>query len=298
MVGVLRRFDGPRGGRCWNCSVRLTLHTGRLFYARPHKFLVVWRNNNFSEETDYLKKKRNNRKRWGNLRYTIGIFSIRAIELFLFLSICYLYNICYYSIFREKKFPYNFYKYYFSRISIYIANRCLRSWKIFAINVTRRDCSTFNDKNEKTRPFPSLFPSLSFPSPSPSLSSASYKRRISRSAELRQKLARDKRVWREKRICHPLGAMLWCIVAKWMLNGLPALRDVKAFFSKIAAEICSAPRGLPRRPISDFHAWKGETARGGGQSEQFVSLNVNSRIYWWWERSQRRKLFYCTARHY
>lgn len=146
-----------------------------------------------------------------------------------------------------------------SRISIYIANRCLRSWKIFAINVTRRDCSTFNDKKEKTRPFPSLFPSLS----SPSLSSASYKRRISRSAELRQKLARDKRVWREKRICHPLGAMLWCIVAKWMLNGLPALRDVKAFFSKIAAEICSAPRGLPRRPISDFHAWKGETARGG-----------------------------------
>lgn len=223
--------------------------------------------------------------------YNRNIFNT-SYRLFLFLSICYLYNICYYSIFREKKFPYNFCKYtsveyrFISRIVAFEVGKYLQ--------LTSREeiAQLLTTRTRKRVPFP---PSSL---PSPSLSSASYKRRISRSAELRQKLARDKRVWREKRICHPLGAMLWCIVAKWMLNGLPALRDVKAFFSKIAAEICSAPRGLPRRPISDFHAWKGETARGGGQSEQFVSLNVNSRIYWWWERSQRRKLFYCTARHY
>lgn len=35
------------------------------------------------------------------------------------------------------------------------------------------------------------------------------------------------------------------------------------------------------------------TARG--QSQQFVSLNVNSRIYWQQKGSRRRKLFYCTT---
>lgn len=68
---------------------------------------------------------------------------------------------------QRKKISLQFLQIYFSRISIYIANRCLRSWKIFAINVTRRDCSTFNDKNEKTRPFPSFFPSPLPPSPQP-----------------------------------------------------------------------------------------------------------------------------------
>lgn len=173
MVGVLRRFDGPRGGRCWNCSVRLTLHTGRLFYARPHKFLVVWRNNNFSEETDYLKRKKgNNRKRWGNLRYTIGIFSIRAIELFLFLSICYLYNICYYSIFREKKFLYNFYKYtsveyrFISRIVAFEVGKYLQ--------LTSREeiAQLLTTRTRKRVPFPpsslpSPFPPPLPPSPQP-----------------------------------------------------------------------------------------------------------------------------------
>lgn len=42
--------------------------------------------------------------------YNRNIFNT-SYRVISFLSICYLYNICYYSIFREKKFPYNFYKY-------------------------------------------------------------------------------------------------------------------------------------------------------------------------------------------
>lgn len=72
-------------------------------------------------------------------------------------------------MFREKNFPYNLYKYSSAEYRFISRIVASRSWKIFAINVTRTDCSTFNDKNEKkTRPFPpffSPFPPLPLPLP-------------------------------------------------------------------------------------------------------------------------------------
>ena len=40
-------------------------------------------------------------------------------------------------------------------------------------------------------------------------------------------------------------------------------RCQSVFLENCRGNLFSTARGLPRRPISDFHAWKGETARGG-----------------------------------